>query len=239
MEGIGKKKKKKKKGASRSTNEWQIDFVRLLPFSTPSIRARGMRSISSRVINNIQRLVFPSGVASRKEESEGRRGGSVRGNGRSLHFCITRTNERTNEPAGVAGLGPQMEIPDLYANSIFVAPWRCQPSRCSSLGERTSDFESMKKLRLLVLFSFFFFFNKQLPANRLNEYYLGSLLIVKVKNRQQQHLSIYIYIKIPNFSNDTNISFRKRRFRRQKRFEKRRNWNKFFSNSTKRKHGQI
>ena len=48
-----KKKKRKKKGASRSTNEWQIDFVRLLPFSTPSIRARGMRSISSRVINNI------------------------------------------------------------------------------------------------------------------------------------------------------------------------------------------
>lgn len=50
---LEKKKKKEKKGASRSTNEWQIDFVRLLPFSTPSIRARGMRSISSRVINNI------------------------------------------------------------------------------------------------------------------------------------------------------------------------------------------
>lgn len=41
----------------------------------------------------------------------------LRGNGRSLHFCITRTNEPTRREAS----RPQMEIPDLYANSIFVA----------------------------------------------------------------------------------------------------------------------
>ena len=58
---------------------------------------------------------------------------------------ISVSRERTNEPTGVAGLGPQMEIPDLYANSIFVAARRCQPPSSSSFDERTSGSVPLKE----------------------------------------------------------------------------------------------
>lgn len=77
-------------------------WVCTLP-STPSIRRlRGMRSIPSWVINNIWRLVFPRGASwycdggGRREEGKSL---GLRGNGRSLHFCITRTNESTQRVA--------------------------------------------------------------------------------------------------------------------------------------------
>lgn len=95
------------------------------PPATLSIRPRGMRSIPSRVINNIWRLVFlrERGGRCYGGAAETRGGGKsleLRGNGRSLHFCITRTNERTNRP-GAERRGHRWKYP-IYMQIPYLSP---------------------------------------------------------------------------------------------------------------------
>lgn len=112
---------------------------------TPSIRRlRGMRSIPSWVINNIWRLVFPRG-ASRYCDGGGARNGKslgLRGNGRSLHFCITRTNESTQRCAERQGhrwkYPIYMQIPYLSPRETSVASRQPRPFSSERNGEGAS-----------------------------------------------------------------------------------------------------
>lgn len=162
IKGIGKR-------ASRSTSEWQIDFVRLLPFSTPSIRVRGMRSISSRVINNIQRLVFPSRVARRKEKLEA--GGCQEEMG-DLFISVSR--ERTNHPV-LQGQGHRWKYP-IYMQ----IPYLSQRGGTSLRRVRPSTKEPNERFRVSERLFLSMHRQPQASARGLNEYYLGPLLIEKI-----------------------------------------------------------